>query len=69
MQSLLLRCPHRCVRDSRWALGVESLSPHPQRQHYTHNQHEQGALDMHIESFVGCPTNDNFTFSAAKKGP
>ena len=24
---------------------------------------QQGSLDMHIESFVSCPTNDNFTFS------
>ena len=30
---------------------------------------QPGSHDMHIESFVGCPTNDNFTFSTANKGP
>ena len=43
--------------------GWRACLPTPQRQHYTHNQREQGPLDMNIESFVRCPTNDNFTFS------
>ena len=29
---------------------------------------QQGSLDMHIESFVRCPTNDNFTFSTTVVG-
>ena len=44
-------------------LGVwRACLPTP-RGNMTHNHAQQGSLDMHIESFVRCPTNDNFTFS------
>ena len=47
--------------------GWRACLPTP-RGNITHNHAQQGSLDMHIESFVRCPTNDNFTFSTTVVG-